>query len=74
MQEIQPFFIDSAGLVKYSTLSKSKIYQLEKGDPDFPKRIKITEKRSGFVFAEVKQWAENIAKTASQKAIKGSAK
>lgn len=74
MQEVQPFFIDSAGLVKYSTLSKSKIYQLEKGDPSFPKRIKISEKRSAYIFSEVKNWAENIAKTATKKAIKGSDK
>lgn len=74
MQGIQPFFIDTNGTIKFTTLSKSTIYKLEKNDPTFPLRIKITEKRSGFVFTEMQAWVGKTVKLGMAKEIKGSAK
>lgn len=45
-------------LVERTGLSRATLYNLMTLDPNFPKRIKLTERTIGFLESEVKGWLE----------------
>lgn len=51
-------------VIKFTSISRSKIYGMIKSDskyydPSFPKPVRLSESRIGWVALEIHQWIEN---------------
>ena len=51
-------------VVQFTSMSRSKIYQMIKSDskyydPSFPKPVRLSESRIGWVALEIHQWIED---------------
>ena len=52
-----PIVVDVDGAAAVTGLSVSTIESLERAD-DFPKRRRLSDRRTGFLYAELVQWAQ----------------
>lgn len=58
MSAIEPLYVDIEGAIALTTLSKSTI-EAEVRAGNFPKPRQLAGRRTGYLVAEVKAWAES---------------
>ena len=55
-------FISPGEAARRLSIGRTKLWQLATRDPDFPKPVQITQRRIGYVKAEIEAWMEARAK------------
>jgi predicted DNA-binding transcriptional regulator AlpA len=61
MPDIPPPLIVRPRAIQVVTgLSKSQALRLEKTNPDFPKRVKISPRVSGWLYSELQDYFQNL--------------
>ncbi len=66
-----PLLVTAKQVCKMLDISNATLWRLTHNDPNFPKKIAITAKKSVFKYSDLCKWAEGLNADASRNAITG---
>lgn len=66
-----PLLVTPKQVCKMLDISNATLWRLTHNDPNFPKKIAITAKKSVFKYSDLCKWADSLNADASRNAITG---